>query len=149
VYQEATTEIFKEFDYSTGGDLVFTREKNQNKRIAVFIASENRFTIISDGFGATWSHHGERIVFTGALGLYVSDAEGNSIEKAIDLTAYYPVKDGAIVWDEWPPMAVWSPDSKYLLYHRVDGETYAIVRYELATGKETILYQGGMYPDWR
>lgn len=146
---EETAETFKEFDYSPRGDLVFTRGKNQNKNLGVYITDKNQLTILSDGFGATWSHEGDRIVFTGTQGLYISDGDGKSVKKVVDLTNYYPVKDGAIFWDKWSPMAVWSPDSQYLLYHRIAGETYDIVKFELATGREVVLYQGGMYPDWR
>jgi hypothetical protein len=149
LYREATKEIFKYFDYSINGDIAFTREINQSKLIAIYNSNQNLLFIISIGFGATWSPDGTQIVFSGAEGLYISDGKGKSIRKAVDLTAYYPVENGAIVWDEWPPMAVWSPDGRFLLFHRWNGGTYELVKSEIATGIETVIYQGGMYPDWR
>jgi len=144
-----TNDIFSEFDLSVQGEITFSRENKQWKRVAVFNPAQDRLTFIRDGFGPIWSPSGNRIVFTGAKGLYISDGDGNSIMNVVDLTGYYPVEHDAIIWDEWPPMPVWSPDGDFLLFHRKDVDTYAIIKFELATGVETILYKGGMYPDWR
>jgi hypothetical protein len=149
LYSEVTTDIFSEFDLSAQGEITFSRESKQWKRVAIYNSDHGRLTIIGDGFGPIWSPTGDRIVFTGAEGLYISDEDGNSIEKVVDLIGYYPLENGVIEWDKWPPMAVWSPDGDFLLYHRKNFETYDIIKFEIATGVETILYQGGIYPDWR
>jgi hypothetical protein len=149
LYREATTELFKYFDYSAKGDVAFTREIKQSRMVAVYRSEKDLLSIIGVGFGATWSPDGTQFVFTGSDGLYISDAEGKSIQKTVDLTAHYALKDGAIQWDDWPPMAVWSPDGRFLLYHRPNNGTYELVKFEIATRTETVIYRGGMYPDWR
>ena len=149
LYQETTQDLFKYFDLSVNGDIAFTRETKQGSIVSIFQSDQKLLFLISVGFGATWSPDGMRIVFTGAEGLYIADGEGQSIQKAVDLTGYYPVVDGSIDWDEWPPMAVWSPDGRFLLFHRRNGGTYELVKFEIATKVETVIYQGGMYPDWR
>jgi hypothetical protein len=149
IYKEKTTDLFKYFDLSENTDIVFTRVTKAFRRVAVYNSNQNRLLSIAEGFGATWSPDGNQIVFTGKEGLYISDAEGKSIQKVVDLTAYYTVKDGSIQWGDWPPMAVWSPDGRFLLYHRLQSGIYKIVKFEIDTGAETVIYEGGMYPDWR
>jgi hypothetical protein len=149
LYEEETFDRFRDPDYSIKGVVVFTRQSGDGRSIEIINSNQSGNKKIAEGFGATWSPDGMQIVFTGAEGLYTSDGEGTSIRKAVDLTAYYPMKDGKIMWDEWPPMAVWSPDGRYLLFHRPNKGTYELVKFEIETGIETVLYKGGMYPDWR
>jgi hypothetical protein len=149
VYEEHAADRFADPDYSVDGNVVFTRIAGGKKKIFEFSPANGIVKLIGEGFGSSWSPDGTQFVFTGNDGLYISDGEGKSIQKAIDLTAYYPVEDGAIVWDAWPPMAVWSPDGRFLLYHRKDGGTYDLVKFQLSTKIETVIFQGGMYPDWK
>jgi Tol biopolymer transport system component len=149
LYQEDTPNNFTDIDLSVKKTLIFTRRSKEDEAIYILEESSEKPLRVSSGFGATWSPDGTQFVFTGSDGLYISDAEGKSIQKAVDLTAYYPVKDGAIQWDDWPPMAVWSPDGRFLLYHRLNNGTYELVKFEIAEKTETVIYQGGMYPDWR
>jgi hypothetical protein len=149
IYEEETFDNISDPDISIIGNIVFTRNIKGEHWVTVYTPFDGSVSMIEMGFGATWSPDGTQIAFTGAEGLYISDGEGKTIRKAVDLTVYYPVEDGKIVWDEWPPMAVWSPDGRFLLYHRRNGGTYEIAKSEIATQTETVLYQGGMYPDWR
>jgi len=149
IYEEETHNGFSDPDYSNTGNVVFTRNVDGIDWVTIFHPKNEKATTIEKGFGATWSPDGMNVVFTGAEGLYISDGEGRSIRKAVDLTGEYPVENGKIAWDEWPPMAVWSPDGRYLLYHRKNGYTYDLVKFEIAAGLETVIYTGGMYPDWR
>ena len=53
-----------------------------------------------------------------------------------------------------PPRPRWSPDGKWLIYHRCDGyscvvDENAIYKVEISTGKEEKVIDGGAFPDWR
>jgi hypothetical protein len=149
IYEENTSDGFSDSDYSVNGVVAFTRHIEGADWITVFHDGDSVPVMIAQGFGPTWSPDGEEMVFTGFDGLYITDPEGKNVQKVVDLTAYYPVEDGSIQWGDWPPMAVWSPDGRFLLYHRLNKGTYELVKFEIATKTETVIYQGGMYPDWR
>jgi len=149
LYKEKTKDTLHEPDVSKFGTVVFTKISAGGRTIYLYEPKTMKLIPVAPGFGATWSPDGTRIVFTGPQGIYFASADGTSVHNVIDLTGYYPVKDDAITWDDWPPVAVWSPDSHFLIYHRIDGTTYDLVKFEIASGRETIVYRGGMYPDWR
>jgi Tol biopolymer transport system component len=149
LYKEKIKDHLHEPDISRLGSIVFTRISDDGMTINLYESKAIRVVPVAEGFGATWSPDGTRFVFTGPRGVYFANADGTSVRNVIDLTGYYPVTDDAIVWGDWPPIAVWSPDGRFLLYHRIDGKIYDLVKFEIATGKETILYHGGMYPDWK
>jgi Tol biopolymer transport system component len=149
IHQEATYDYFGDPDYSSTGMLVFTRTVDKQQIIQIYNSETDVLSTVSEGFGGSWSPDGTQLVFTGKDGLYIADSNGGNIRKVIDLTSYYGEENGSIIWDNHPPMAVWSPDSKYLVYHREGNGTYVIAKLEISTGIETILYTGGIYPDWK
>ena len=60
--------------------------------------------------------------------------------------------------DAYPPEASWSPDSRWLVYHRCmlpgqqrcySEDQYAIFKLNIETGEEWLLVEGGINPYWR
>ena len=80
--------------------------------------------------------------------IYLVRPDGSEHHKIIENTLSY-----------WKPMVSWSPDGKWLVYHRctasTDDDCYyhyennAVFKYNIETGEEVMLAPSGIYPYWR
>lgn len=122
--------------------------------------------IIGIGDFPVWSRDGQWLAYTGTDGLYIVQNEPNaeprrlvaleSPEPSVGVLVYqyYPAKE------YFPPIASWSPDGKWLVYHvhsnnPVDAHAqgwakyYSIFKVNVNTGETTKLLDGGYSPSWR
>jgi hypothetical protein len=137
------------------------------------VSGYDRFIILHDmdsgeertvGVGAqpAWSRDSQWLAYTGKDGIYIANIlEETEPQRVILYTNPFrqnvPTYYGAAYWTI-PPEASWSPDGKWLVYHRWTGTDYytgtnpdynAIYILNLETGEETKILDGGMYPYWR
>ncbi len=136
-------------------------------------ANEDRFIIVREilsgevqeiGIGdyPAWSSDSQSLAFTGKDGIYIANVIENTKPRKVVL--YPNLLDGRdhtyAERDYWelPPEVSWSPDGKWLVYHKWTGTDYdtggdpwynAIYKLNIETGEETKIIDHGMYPYWR
>jgi hypothetical protein len=117
---------------------------------------------IGDGGYPAWSRDGQWLAYTGPDGIYiVQNSPDAKPRRLVALEAPYP-EIGRKVYDAdtaslyYPPIASWSPDGKWLVYHEYDVDSnakyprqYSIVKVNVETGETTKLVDGGLFPQWR
>jgi hypothetical protein len=118
---------------------------------------------VGDGIFPSWSRDGKMLAFTGADGVYViNNAEGETpnclvpLEKP-DPDYKYLVYDYIPMIGYYPPIASWSPDGKWVVYHVysqiMDGANldvdYSIFKVNVETGETFKIVDGGYSPYWR
>ena len=103
------------------------------------------------------SPDGQWVVYTAAEGLRLVRPDGSDDHLLLPLDVVRRDGFGAR-WDTYPPEASWSPDSRWLVYHRcmLPGQQrcysidqYAIFKLNIETGEEVLLFEGGLNPYWR
>jgi len=105
------------------------------------------------------SPDGQWVAYTAVDGLYLIRPDGTDQRRVLALDM---LRDryggGTLVWGDPPPAVSWSPDSRWLLYHRCmlpnpqecrSVETYGIYKLNLETFEEELLLEGGLNPYWR
>lgn len=110
---------------------------------------------LAEGINPAWSPDDRQIAYVGLDGLYVLELNGNEPEprQLIDQPFFDPWASGS----PWSHVTVpsWSPDGTRLVYHRCstpeicnwkDAQIYI---FNLATGQEESILQGGEYPSWQ
>jgi hypothetical protein len=139
------------------------------------MAADDRFIVVRDvtsrqervvGVGdyPAWSRDSQSLAYTGKDGLYVVNvADGSEPRRVVPYTNPYPghennpAYEGAAYW-RVPPEVSWSPDGKWLVYHRWTGTEYetgvepaynAIYKVNIESGQESKVIDKGMYPSWR
>jgi len=111
----------------------------------------------------SFSPNGQWIAYTAADGIYIISSEGSSPRHIVEI----PVADreipgyGKVTWyamSEYPPIPSWSPDSKWIVYHRCmlplsefceRGADFNIYKVNIDTGEEVLLVEDGLNPYWR
>jgi hypothetical protein len=137
------------------------------------LPNDDRFIVIHDitsgmertvgpGDYPAWSRDGQWLAYTGKDGIYVVNvAEGAEPRRVILYPNLYDQNDRTYTargyW-EIPPEASWSPDGRWLVYHKWTGtnpmvapDPYdnAIYKLNIETGQEIKIIDHGMYPYWR
>lgn len=109
--------------------------------------------------GPSISPDGQWVVYTATDGLRLVRPDGSDdhLLRALDMVRVGGYGEEA--WDQWPPTASWSPDSRWLVYHRCmlpspqrcydSVQDYAIFKLNIETGEEVLLVEGGVNPYWR
>lgn len=109
-----------------------------------------------------WSRDSHWIAYTGTDGIYIYNVlEKLEPRRVILYPNLFDKRDRTYTArDYWeiPPEVSWSPDGKWLVYHKWTGTDYhtgiypsdnAIYKLNLETGEEIKVIDGGMYPYWR
>jgi hypothetical protein len=98
------------------------------------------------------SPDGKWIAYTSNYGIYLIRPDGSENHQIVKTKA-------RVNLGSWPPTASWSPDGKWIVYHRCklndewecryNVEDSNIYKYNLETGEEVLLVEGGVNPYWR
>ena len=110
-------------------------------------------TIPGKGIFPTWSPDGSKIAFIGGDGLYVMDMTDFNPRKLFDHKFYQFQKYSNSPFNITIPQ--WSPDGRWIIYHLCpSGETCTrensrIFRVLAEGGKPEVLFDSGLYPNWR
>lgn len=109
-----------------------------------------------------WSRDSQWLAYTGTDGIYIVNVVKNTSPQRVVLyldpvdKRDYTYRAGAP--GKLPPEVSWSPDGKWLVYHKwqgTNGDTggdakyNAIYKLNIETGEEIKIIDGGMYPSWR
>jgi Tol biopolymer transport system component len=133
-----------------------------DRAVAIRNMDSGEERIVGEGDYPAWSRDGQQLAYTGPDGIYVFNIKGDTLPRRvifypnlIDKT--YPTYFGAAYW-RIPPEVSWSPDGKWLVYHKWTGTDYdtgvdpssnVIYKLNIETGEEIKILDGGMYPFWR
>lgn len=155
LYVTLTSGFIHDPDLSPSGLLAFTRGETISGEsietecyISVVDLETEEEWIVGGGVVPSWSPNSEYLAYTGLDGIYVVRADGTENHRVFEYSLYYRLDVGR-TWSDWPPLAEWSPDGKWLVYHREEREGYAIYKLNLETGEETLIVENGLNPDWR
>lgn len=108
--------------------------------------------VIGLGVNPSWSHDGESIAYFGTDSrLYLMDANGSNVRLLLSYQFFDPCGD---LITKARPIIQWSPDDKWIIYHRCDGDNWydnemcQIYKLNVETKEEVMIIDQGMYPDW-
>lgn len=107
---------------------------------------------LAEGINPSWSPDGTRIAYLGLDGLYVLEANGAEPKRLTTGPFFDPWGAGA-TWSI-SPIPRWSPDGKWLVYHRCDTADICmswdakIYKISSTGGPEILIYPEGKYPSW-
>jgi hypothetical protein len=168
---DAPVEIYRDVFGIPSPDLRFVAYVNRpsvnpgDDRFVVIRAITNgKKRTIGIGDYPAWSRDSQWLAYVGTDGLYVSNVIGDSKSRRIILYPNpYPYHDNSPTYEggdysRIPPEISWSPDGKWLVYHRwtgtdsdtgVDPAYNAIYKLNVETREEIKVIDGGMYPYWR
>lgn len=132
-------------DLSSSGQLAFGRRSS----IIVVNLDTQEESIIGKGVVPSWSPDGEWLAYTGADGIYIVHKDGTESQRVLEYCARCQETPSGLTWNDWPPLPEWSPDGKWLVYHREERGKYAIYKLNLETREEVLIVEGGLNPDWR
>ena len=105
--------------------------------------------LLGEGINPSWSSDGEKIAYFGTDGsLYIMNPDGSEPQKKVD-------KKFFDAWGTLPPRLTpiiqWSPDGKWLVYHRCEdgfSENCNVYKFNIQENTEDLLIIDAMYPDW-
>jgi hypothetical protein len=121
--------------------------------------------VIGEGDLPVWSRDGGWLAYTGPDGIYlVRNSPDAQPRRLVALQILHPELGRKVYTDNrailyYPPLASWSPDGKWLVYHEyhpdpVDGSAqfaakyYSIMKVNVETGETIELIDGGFFPSW-
>jgi dipeptidyl aminopeptidase/acylaminoacyl peptidase len=158
LYQISTgSEMDEELDgaaLSSQGSLAVSRLfRDADRRIvAADVVLVDRETkeqrIVGHGLAPAWSPDGEWLVFTGADGIYIVHKDGSQLRLMLETAASANPDDWGL-WSDDMPIAAWSADGQWLVYHRIVSDIPIIYKMNVATGEEIEITRGAAYPNWR
>lgn len=140
---------------SSKREVVFWQEED----IGVFDLDFATHTIVGHGIAPRWSPDDQWIAYTGRDGIYVVKRDGTGSRRIVLYKAYRQYWTGP-AYEDWPPLPSWSPDGKWLVYHKCmlpddqvceksNVSQYAIFKVNVETGVEMRIVDGGLNPYWR
>lgn len=114
--------------------------------------SKGETTRIGSGINPAWSPDGKQISYIQLDGIYVMNADGSNSHQLNKWDMSSGDNHSKFRLDA--PYPRWSPDGKWLIFHRCPPgchgiNNFTIVKVEVETGKEEIVFHGGAYPFWR
>jgi len=106
---------------------------------------------LAEGIHPAWSPDGSEIVYVQRDGIYIMKADGTEPRL---LVKHDFVDSGLFPLAMTEPMPRWSPDGRWIIYHRCEDELCIIPHgsiYKVSAdgGPEEIIIQKGVYPSWR
>lgn len=125
-----------------------------------------RRRFIGEGDFPVWSPDGQWLAYTGVDGIYIVQNSPNTQPRRLvtlespNSPINSPVYSDAPSIEYYPPVASWSPDGQWLVYHLYSrtplspeaGEWYkhySIFKVNVKTGETIKLLDGGLSPFWR
>lgn len=122
--------------------------------------------VIGEGDLPVWSRDGQWLAYTGPDGIYiVQNSPGAEPSRLVALEILHPELGRRVYTEDradlyYPPIASWSPDGQWLVYHvysttsvdpnaKYAAQHYSIFKVNVNTGETTKLLDGGYYPFWR
>jgi hypothetical protein len=118
--------------------------------------------IIGEGDFPVWSRDGQWLAYTGPDGMYVVQNTPTAEPRRVSvLQILHPEFRRRVYTPDrgnfyYPPMASWSPDGKWIVYHEYHVESkvqfpgqYSIMKVNRDTGETMKLLDGGYSPFWR
>jgi len=111
---------------------------------------------IGEGFNPALSHDGALIAFVRFDGIYLAPID--NLSDASKIVTYDSTDNDSFgILEDSPPAPLWSSDDRYLLYHKCDlkpepcrtTSDFSIFLFDLATGEESKIIDGGLSPFWR
>lgn len=135
-------------DLSPSGLFAFWRDWHQHQIIVVDPSTQDE-RVVGKGVAPSWSPDGEWLAYTGLDGLYIVRADGTEQQQVLEYCARCQETPSGQEWSDWPPLPEWSPDGKWLVYHREENGRYAVYKLNLETREEILVVENGLNPDWR
>jgi len=160
--ESAAGEDLLDPDLSVSGELAFvTRRKveDHGETIVVIDPHTSDRRAIAQGISPAWSPDGQWLAYTALDGIYLIQRDGTGRRRLLDWSAYWPqpwawYRHGYYGPEGWPARPEWSPDGKWIVYHRLIGQAgteqrFAIFKLNVETGEEMKIVDSGINPHWR
>ncbi len=141
-------------------------EKGVEDYIVIRLLETGEERNLGDGDFPAWSRDGRWLAYTGADGIYVIQlSSGAEPRRLVSLKGPDPDGKGLVYQEDlaeqyYPPIAYWSPDGHWLVYHVYSkkpvndkaeywAKYYSIFKVNTETGESIKLIDGGYSPSWR
>ena len=138
-------------------------EEKHGETIFVMNLQTGDKQVIAEGINPAWSPDGEWLAYTALDGIYLVRRNGTERRQLLDWSAYWPEPWAWYHWhvddlyyqpQGWPARPEWSPDGKWIVYHRPVGQSggeqkFAIFKLNVETGEEVKIVDDGINPHWR
>lgn len=123
-----------------------------NYEIVSMDLASGQVTHLGIGINAVFSPDDSKIAYTNFDGIYMMDADGANRRLILEYDAR-----GHNDFENAPPAPQWSPDGKWLIYHKCmkpqdlcsHPADYSIFKVDTITSEETMVKTGGVFPSWR
>jgi Tol biopolymer transport system component len=133
-------------------ELDFSKTLPYQYHIIVWNIDSKQGVQVGDGINAAISPDNQLIAYTWFDGIYVMAIDGTNKRRLVEYDAR-----GHNDFGDAPPAPRWSPDGKWLVYHKClkgrdacyYAKDYSIFRVEVASGFEAKILDGGAFPFWR
>lgn len=143
--------------YSVDTQYSWSEEDGNKFDLIIHDLGSGEERVIENGRFPVWSRNSQRLAYTGVDGIYViqnnPSAESQRVITIEMSNLYIPLYD----YGRYPPVASWSPDGEWLVYHVYhepltdeDGNEYyySIFKVNVETGIANKLLDNGMFPYW-
>ena len=131
--------------------LVINPYKERKYQLIHFDTNSGKQMELAEGINPSWSPDGTQIAYLGLDGLYVVSADGQGNKQLVNQPFFTPWRAGS-PWDP-TPQPRWSPDGKFLIYHRCDNDEICMTKdakiYKIPSeGGVEELIVSGKYSSW-
>jgi len=135
-------------------------EEHQGDVIIVHDLDTGKQAQVAEGVTSAWSPDGQWLAYTGVDGIHIVRIDGTHGRILVNYRDPGGGGLGTNYIENWPTLPSWSPDGKWLVYHKCilpispkshcsHIEDYAIFKVNVETGEEVKILDGGLNPYWR